>query len=91
MALKSQELPDGNGETANRKAEHHDGYAGAHPREKGALVCKVITRAIYVLSGRRSNIATRWFRHESTRETPEKRMARFVRDPTVRHFEAVAR
>jgi hypothetical protein len=46
VAFQLHELTDGNGEAANRKTEYDDGYAGAHPGEKGALVCEVIAGAV---------------------------------------------
>jgi len=60
VTFQLHELADRDGETPNREAEHDDGHAGAHPREKCALVCQVITGAVGALSGCRLNIDSRW-------------------------------
>jgi hypothetical protein len=56
-------LANGDGEAADRKPEYHDGYARAHPGEKGALVGQVVAGAVGGVSGYGLRIAARLLWH----------------------------
>src|SRR5882762_6547263 len=66
VTLDLHELPDCNGESANRKTEYDERDAGAHPSKKRALIRKVIGDAIGVFACWGRVDVGCWSRHTSS-------------------------